>query len=91
MEYSDDELNQADFYGVDPAVIRRKMTQNEKKQKEHRILIMEDGRLRSKVVTTEELKELNTPKFSTHKGKYDSERKRYGSHFKVRNTIFGNV
>jgi len=86
MEYTDDELAQADFYGVSPDVIRAKL-----RPTEHRILVKEDGKLCSKVVSDAEYKELNRPKFSNRTGKYDSEQQRYGSSFNVRNTVFGNV
>lgn len=107
MDYTNDEIFQADFYGVSVDVIRKKMLQNDSAKEDtrpitksecgnspskvHRIIVWENGKPKGKIVSAEELKELNTPKFNSHKGKYDADRKRFGSHFKVRNTIFGNV
>ncbi len=107
MDYTNDEIYQAEFYGVSVDVIRKKMLASESAKeniqqisksecdspspKVHRIIVCENGKLKGKVVSDEKLKELNTPKFNSHRGKYDPDRKRFGSHFKVRNTIFGNV
>lgn len=55
-----------------------------------RIIEMVNGRPRSRLVSEEELKALNTPKGTSRPGKYDADVRRYGDRFGVRNAIFGN-
>ena len=59
----------------------------------HKILVKgADGKFHKQIVSDEEFTELNTPKCSTTKGKYDSDVKRYDCHFAsdICNQIFGN-
>jgi len=78
---------QEEFYGkpVD------KEPQPKPEKKTRRILVKEGGKLVSKVVSEDELKELNTPKFSKP-GKADPSKEIKCSHFgtDIRNKVFGN-
>ena len=56
----------------------------------HRIIEMVDGKPRTRLVSDEELRRLNTPKESARPGKYDADISRYGSRFGIKNRIFGS-
>lgn len=92
MDNSVEDQNQAEFYGVSVDELKKQQVkQDESKKKTRLIMVKENGKLVSKRVTEEELKEMNTPKFSKPgKGDPLNELKcgPYGSD--VRNKVFGN-